>query len=135
MKYMNWFSEGLRFSCQQCGKCCKGPGGYVWLTEEEAEVLAEVIGISKEVFFKKYLRTVQRQLSLIDNYRGDCILMDDDGRCKYYDQRPSQCKTFPWWPELVASPEIWESNPYRCPGIDVGRLFTEEEILENLKNQ
>ena len=132
MKYINWFCEGLKFSCQRCGKCCKGPGGYVWITEEEAEILAKEIGITKEIFYKKYLRRVNNKLSLIDNYNGDCIFMDEEGRCKYYKQRPSQCKTFPWWPEIIASSEVWESNPYNCPGVGVGKLYTEEEILENL---
>lgn len=26
-----WFSEGLRFSCTQCGKCCKSPDKHVWV--------------------------------------------------------------------------------------------------------
>ena len=134
MKYMNWFFEGLRFSCQGCGKCCKGPGGYVWISEAEAEILADKIGISKEVFCKKYLRRVKNKLSLIDNFKGDCIFINEEGKCKYYEQRPSQCKTFPWWSEIIASQEIWESNPYNCPGIGIGKLFTEDEILDNLNN-
>ena len=28
-----WYSEGLRFECTQCGACCSGEPGYVWVDE------------------------------------------------------------------------------------------------------
>ena len=135
MKYMNWFMEGLKFSCQGCGKCCLGPGGYVWVDEEEIDNFAKRLQMTKKAFMKKYIRNVKGRYSLIDNIHGDCIFMNKTGGCKYYEERPSQCRTFPWWPEIVGSREIWESNPYNCPGIGIGELHSEEKILEGLKDQ
>ena len=81
---------------------------------------------------KKYIRNVKGRLSLIDNANGDCIFLGQDNKCQHYELRPRQCKTFPWWPEIIASKEVWESNYYNCPGIGVGKLHTEEEILQKL---
>ncbi len=130
-----WFKDGLKFSCQGCGKCCKGPGGYVWLNDEEALGFADKLNITKEQFYKKFIRLAYGKLSLIDNMQGDCIFMNDDGKCKHYEQRPQQCRTFPWWPEILVDKETWDSNLYNCPGIGIGRLFSQEEIIKELEDQ
>ncbi|MFM7740581.1 MAG: YkgJ family cysteine cluster protein, partial [Planctomycetota bacterium] len=26
-----WYKDGLRFQCSQCGDCCTGGAGYVWV--------------------------------------------------------------------------------------------------------
>ena len=36
-----WFKDGLRFECTQCGDCCTGSPGYVWVNDEEISALAE----------------------------------------------------------------------------------------------
>ena len=36
-----WYADGLKFTCTQCGNCCSGPRGYVWITHEEIIRLAE----------------------------------------------------------------------------------------------
>ncbi len=131
----NWFKDGLKFSCQGCGKCCKGPGGYVWVTDKEISQFAEKLNIAETLFLKKYIRNVKGRLSLIDNVAGDCIFINENGGCKYYEVRPSQCSTFPWWPEIIESKEVWESNPYNCPGIGIGKSYTEQEILKDLGDQ
>ena len=41
-----WYKDGLRFTCTQCGDCCTGEPGYVWVTEEEMKQIAEYRGIS-----------------------------------------------------------------------------------------
>ena len=35
-----WYAEGLRFGCTQCGNCCTGPPGAVWFTAEEGRAMA-----------------------------------------------------------------------------------------------
>ena len=30
-----WYAAGLRFFCTQCGDCCSGAPGFVWVNEEE----------------------------------------------------------------------------------------------------
>ena len=35
-----WYQEGLKFSCSQCGDCCTGAPGYVWVNKREIEQLS-----------------------------------------------------------------------------------------------
>ncbi|MBN2713976.1 MAG: YkgJ family cysteine cluster protein [Planctomycetes bacterium] len=129
-----WYKDGLPFDCQGCGRCCRGPGGYVWITEEEARDIAGVLDISFEAFAKTYLRQVGMHLALVDAPNGDCIFLDEKGRCKVYENRPIQCKTFPWWPEVVADEESWEQEKENCPGIGKGeKRHSADKINSELK--
>ena len=35
-----WYSEGLRFECSQCGDCCTGAEGYVWVNQAEIDAMS-----------------------------------------------------------------------------------------------
>lgn len=123
-----WYGEGLRFTCAQCGNCCRGPEpGYVWVTEAEVAALAERVGLSVDAFGARYLRRVGARLSLVERANHDCVFWEDGRGCTVYEQRPEQCRTFPFWTEIVASAEGWARFGW-CRGKDQGRLFTREEI-------
>ncbi|MGZ5278917.1 MAG: YkgJ family cysteine cluster protein, partial [Pseudobdellovibrionaceae bacterium] len=51
-----WWSEGLRFQCQGSGKCCTSHGeyGFVFLTEEDRQRMADHMGLKLAAFTKKY---------------------------------------------------------------------------------
>jgi Fe-S-cluster containining protein len=51
----------LRFSCQQCGKCCGGESGFVLFSAEDVQNIIGILGISEKRFFKKYTRIVTHQ--------------------------------------------------------------------------
>jgi Fe-S-cluster containining protein len=121
-----WYREGLRFSCTQCGHCCTGAPGYVWVTRAELADLAAFLGISEEVFARRYLRRVGRRYSLIEKAGGDCVFYDDG--CSVYPSRPRQCRTFPFWSENLKSRADWEWATAECPGVAQGRLYSLEEI-------
>lgn len=113
-----WYGEGLRFACTACGDCCTGGSGYVWVTPDEAAGLASAVGRSLSAFAREFLRTVNGRLSLRENAAGDCLLLDPGSRrCRAYDRRPCQCRTYPFWPGLVATAESWADEARRCPGI------------------
>ena len=42
-----WYADGLHFSCQQCGGCCTGEPGYVWVSRDELGLIAEFLKISE----------------------------------------------------------------------------------------
>ena len=58
-----WYKDGLRFACTQCGKCCTGSPGYVWITEEEVVKMAAFLKISVPEFMRTYTREVNGRLS------------------------------------------------------------------------
>ena len=107
MENQRWYSEGLRFGCRQCGKCCGGGApGYVWTSDDEIAALAKAMGISKSEFELHFVRLIHgRRKSLIERKNFDCVLLASDGkRCSVYNARPVQCRTWPFWEANVATP-------------------------------
>ena len=123
-----WYRDGLRFTCTRCGNCCTGAPGYVWVDPREIERLAEVVGLSVEDFGARYLRRVGQRVSLIERPNGDCIFWDRAAGCTVYEGRPTQCRTWPFWPETIETPEDWEAVREGCPGAGRGQWFSVEQI-------
>src|SRR5688572_15844989 len=97
-----WFQDGLRFTCTQCGDCCTGAPGYVWVNQEEIAALARRLNLPVDEFEQKYVRRVGIRKSLTEFPNGDCVLFDGQARkCTVYEDRPRQCKTWPFWESNV----------------------------------
>ena len=125
---------GLAFECTGCGLCCAGPvEGYVWLNEVELARIAEFLKITPAEMRKRYVRKIGRRQSLVerkDNH--DCVFLvsrESGGKqCSIYSVRPSQCRTWPFWPGNLASPEDWSLAGLRCEGINRGPVHDVHEI-------
>jgi uncharacterized protein len=127
-----WYSEGLAFSCTRCGACCTGAPGYVWVSVEEIETLARFRGETVDEFSSRFVRQVGSRFSLIERPGGDCIFWDANAGCTVYSARPIQCRTWPFWPENVESPEDWDQIKEICPGSGRGRHYSAEEIVTSI---
>ena len=115
---MPWYKDGLRFKCTGCGGCCTGAPGYVWVSPEEIKSLADRLNISEEAFIKKYTRRIGSRISLTEDSKSfDCVFLKDN-KCQVYNERPEQCRTFPWWFENVKNRAAWEETAARCEGIN-----------------
>ncbi|MGE0432787.1 MAG: YkgJ family cysteine cluster protein [Planctomycetota bacterium] len=125
-----WYANGLHFSCKwpECRACCTGSPGYVWITLDEAEKLAAVVEESLDEFLVTRCKQVDNRVSLIEvGPQNDCTFLAPGG-CSVYEDRPQQCRTYPFWPEHLVSEEAWNNETKWCPGINHGRLWTREEI-------
>lgn len=122
-----WYAGGLRFTCTQCNSCCGGAPGYVWVEEPEIERIAAFLAMPVPEFTRRYCRKVWWRISLKELPGGDCVFLGPQG-CQVYRVRPVQCRTFPFWPDLVESRGRWVSEKGRCPGIGRGRLYSRQEI-------
>lgn len=139
-----WFSEGLRFKCTECGKCCTGSPGYVYISERDIDQLAKHHNLSIDEFKKNYTRIVDGLRALIDRSESnDCIFLIDN-KCSVYESRPSQCRTFPWWTSNLKTPKDWEEASKSCEGVNhpdaplVPSVKIEEQLgtyLDNLLEQ
>lgn len=124
-----WYRGGLRFSCTQCGRCCKGPNpGHVFLNEDEIRAMADHLEMSLRAFDKTYLRRIGHRQALQEKANFDCILWSDEVGCQVYQQRPLQCRQFPFWPELLERRSDWNREAQSCPGMNSGRLYSLEDI-------
>jgi len=132
-----WFQSGLAFECTQCGNCCSGPEtGYVWVTDEEIERLAIVMKMGDDLdrFRRKFIRSVLSRQSLVEYSDGDCIFLDPKTRgCTVYEARPTQCQTWPFWPQTVNSPSDWARAAKGCPGCNSGPIYGLDAIAARLK--
>ena len=124
-----WYEGGLRFECTYCGRCCTGGNGYVWVTEAEARRLAVRLHLELDAFGSRYLRRVGDRYALLEApLDGACVFLAGD-RCTVYEDRPSQCRRFPFWNVNLESPEAWRRAAVECEGIrDDARLCDREEI-------
>ncbi len=116
-----WYKEGLPFKCTGCGQCCTGAPGYVWVSEEEIEQIAEFLGLTVKEFSQNYLRFVDGKYSLreLQSHRDehDCVFLKEK-KCEVYSVRPKQCRTFPWWQSHLKSEEEWTAAAMWCEGIN-----------------
>jgi uncharacterized protein len=134
MSTMPWYRDGLRFECTQCGNCCTGAPGYVWVNKEEIEGLARLLKLDVEEFERRYVRQVGIRKSLVEFPNGDCVFFHGESRtCQVYEARPRQCRTWPFWNSNLASPEAWQQAEGHCPGCNRGKLVTLEKIEEQRK--
>lgn len=131
-----WWSGGLTFTCTACGDCCRGPEpGFVEVDGPMITALAEHLGLSEEAFSRRYVRRIVSQgiLSLIEKKNGDCVFWEDGQGCTVYEVRPTQCRTFPFWPEVLESKEAWDEHAEDCPGMTRaaegrGRHYTAAQV-------
>ncbi len=112
-----WYINGLHFKCTECGQCCTGAPGYVWVTEAEIQQMAHYLNLPLEEFFKRYIRRIGERLSLREHSKTyDCIFLKNK-KCQIYPVRPIQCRTFPWWPQNLKSKDDWQEAAKSCEGI------------------
>ena len=135
-----WYIGGLHFECAQCGECCSGPSeGYIWVTKPEIQIIADFLKISVGQVRKEYLKRVGLRTTIIEHPgTKDCILLQDiagQKRCIIYPVRPSQCRTWPFWPDNLADPNAWNKAAQKCHGINHGRLYTHDEIEKIKRNK
>ncbi len=156
--------NGLRFSCQFCGECCRGfEEGEVYLYLDDIQRLADVLNLKGKSglkkFAKKYLKIVSDSFywkepgakrgknysfkTLSFKFIGDdehCEFLGDDNKCIIYDAAPFQCRSFPFWKMMVSDPKNMEEYSKKCPGLrdsngDNAMYYSMEEIFEWAKKE
>jgi len=132
--FENALRNGLRFHCTGCSDCCTGAPGYVWLSDVDIDALRMYFGgISIEEFACTYCRYVDvedgKALSLKEKAHYDCIFLEN-GRCSVYEARPIQCRTYPFWEEILQTGETWSDESRYCPGIGKGLFVSSEKIAD-----
>lgn len=153
-----WYAAGLKFTCSQCGNCCTGGPGFVWISREEVARLAEFLRLTPQQVVEKYCRKVDGKYSLNEfrNARGeyDCVFLTEQKvdppangpagedrpvtltrrGCSIYPVRPLQCRTWPFWDTNLASPSAWDRSAQRCHGMNHGRRSFTREQMEALRD-
>jgi uncharacterized protein len=142
-----WYADGLKFTCSQCGNCCTGGPGYVWISKGEIALLAEHLKMTPAEVVERYCRKIDGKFSLKERRSPaglyDCVFLKEmsvpkqgDDKvvhtiraCSVYSVRPLQCRTWPFWPENLSTRKAWEHAARRCHGMNApGRTFSINQI-------
>ena len=121
--------RSLRFACQKgCTDCCNTVG-YVYLSAEDLARAAAFLGLSPAEFERRYVYRTRRLLRLRKPRAKQCPFLGARG-CLIHPAKPTQCRLFPFWPELVGSRRAWARAARLCPGIGQGPLIQIGTALE-----
>ena len=144
--------RNLRFECTGCGQCCTGGGSYVVeVSRAEQRRIQRHLAISWSWFRRRYVfRFDDETESLVmvapgipasrdtrasmRSAAGRCVFLDEQMRCRIYKVRPLQCRTYPFWPELMNA-KAWRAEARRCEGIDRGAVVSLARIRAELAKQ
>ncbi len=118
-----------KFNCTGCGNCCTGNPGthYIELTTGEAEKIRRLLNISRPWFDRRYLVRLDGQargIRIGEDRR--CVFLDKKKACRIYQSRPQQCRSYPFWPEILCSRSAWQNESRRCEGIGQGNLIAKK---------
>ncbi|MFO8017653.1 MAG: YkgJ family cysteine cluster protein [Promethearchaeia archaeon] len=158
------YQKGIRFTCQMCGKCCRGLNeGEIYLYREDVQKLAAHLGFTgskglKE-FARKYVATVTKSYYwrppnksrgkthyitvLAFKLTGEdevCQFLKGD-ECSVYDARPFQCRSFPiGWKMLMTKRKNFLTYARKCPGLKLsrknkGKFRSYQEILNWIQRE
>ena len=118
-------TTGLRFECTQCGKCCTRRFGYehVYVDEHDVRAMAALLGSSVENF--------RREHTFVDEYGWTQVRFAEDAcpfldvatnHCQVYAARPVQCRTFPFWRDMVDARGWTDDARTLCEGVGRGEV-------------
>ena len=99
--------------CLQCAQCCKNYSPR--FKTPDIKRISKVMGLRESVFIETYLKVdaegdyVTRSLP--------CPMLGEDNRCSIYEDRPSDCRRFPYTDEdvLLKRARITLENVRFCP--------------------
>jgi uncharacterized protein len=111
----------MRFQCQPgCVTCCQQKG-FVYLTENDIVRAAMFLGMPAIDFERKFVYRTAHLRRLRTPRDAQCGFLRPDG-CSIHPAKPTQCRIFPFWPELVDDRKEWDKTGQWCPGIGNGDL-------------
>ncbi|NJM09896.1 MAG: YkgJ family cysteine cluster protein [Bdellovibrionaceae bacterium] len=131
-----FWSEGIQFQCQGSGNCCvsRGGYGYVYVTKADRKAMAKQLGISATAFTQKYCDQEGGIWKLKNGPSDDCLFLNDK-KCSIYLGRPTQCRTWPFWPEVMNA-KVWRQEVAKfCPGVGKGKTWSAAEVEKQLNDQ
>lgn len=126
----SFIANGLRFECQGSGRCCSSRGeyGFVYLTKFDRQRMAKHLKMTTGAFTRKYCAQHNGIWHLkADNEMPDCQFLVKK-QCGIYEARPTQCRTWPFWPEILNAKSWSKEVKGFCPGVGKGKLWSAEEI-------
>ena len=103
--------------------------------------MAAQLGMSTEDFYERHAHRqgavwALNEIPTDDPESFDCTLLGHDEEtgktyCTVHQSRPTQCQTWPFWPENLKSRRTWKQAARECEGIGLGPVMSLEKILQD----
>lgn len=121
--------DALKFACQPgCTRCCE-TRGYVYVSENDVVRIAGFLNLTQSEFEDKYILRFKHVIRLKKPLDAQCHFLTKEG-CSIHPVKPTQCRLYPFWPELVEDRKAWKQEAQACPGIGKGDLIQIGEACE-----
>jgi Fe-S-cluster containining protein len=102
-----------KIDCLQCANCCKNYSPR--FKTPDIKRISKLLGLRESVFIEKYL-LVDEEGDFIVNTKP-CPFLGADNFCFIYEDRPSDCRRFPYTDEdvIIKRKELTLKNSTFCP--------------------
>ena len=102
-----------KIDCLQCANCCKNYSPR--FKTPDIKRISKVLGLRESDFIDKYLR-VDEDGDFVVNEKP-CPFLGADNFCSIYEDRPSDCRRFPYTDEdvIIKRKELTLKNSTFCP--------------------
>lgn len=106
------FSE---IDCLTCANCCKTTSPIFYQTDIER--VAKALRMKPGDFIEKYLRIDEDKDYVLKS--SPCPFLDDDNRCRVYQDRPKACREYPHTDrkKMVQIMDLTHKNTLVCPAV------------------
>jgi Fe-S-cluster containining protein len=93
----------------------------VTFTDEDILRISEHLQMSVAAFCERYLSYDEEEGSFYVHVKpgGACVFLGESG-CVVHEVKPVQCRTYPFWPELLRRRSDWAFEGELCEGIGRG---------------
>ena len=122
----------LRFECTRCGECCtsRGEYGYVYLNDSEVVDIAGHLGLLPHEFRQRYTFVDEYGWTQLRFETERCVFLDaKTNTCTVYAARPTQCRTFPFWRDMIGPDGQWKDDARAlCEGVGRGPAWPRREV-------
>lgn len=102
-----------KIDCLSCANCCKNYSPR--FKGPDIKRISKVLGLRETDFITTYLRMDEDGDYVLQSL--PCPFLEDNNRCRIYEDRPSDCRRFPYTDEdvLVKRATITLKNTQFCP--------------------
>ena len=97
--------------------------------------MAKVLKLTTQEFTHRYCAKTDGFFHLKNPKEAVNCLFLKDNQCSVYEGRPTQCRTWPFWPENMKA-KNWNRDVVAfCPGVDKGQVQSADKIEKEMKRQ
>lgn len=116
-----------KVDCLTCANCCKNYSPR--FKTPDIKRISKVLSLKESVFIETYLKIDEEGDYVLKT--KPCPFLGADNHCSIYDDRPSDCRRFPYTDEdvFVKRPQLTLKNTAFCPAA----YYVIEKLMQEVK--